>query len=234
MKQAVEALGEEKAMTRFMHLGQDAHVLTFPVAMGALLNVVAFASDPDEWPYAEKLSAAADKKEAVAAFAGHGGAVRAIVNLLPKEITQWAVFDTYDYPISTYCQGLICIVGDAAHASAPHHGAGAGIGVEDATVLAGLFEMVATTLRGSSGASCADSVRAALAAYETVRLPRSRWVVESSRILGELYEWQYAPTGQDKDKCEKEVNWRSRRIWDYDINEMMRQTAEEYQKQLGS
>lgn len=46
MDRARKALGDAKVETRFMHLGPDAHALTFLVAHGSLLNVVAFVTDP--------------------------------------------------------------------------------------------------------------------------------------------------------------------------------------------
>lgn len=42
MKAAEEALGHEKANNRHMYLGHGGHVLTFPVAGGTLMKVVAF------------------------------------------------------------------------------------------------------------------------------------------------------------------------------------------------
>lgn len=50
MKVAEAALGAEKANNRQMYLGHGGHILTFPVARGALMNVVAFHdSKSDTW-----------------------------------------------------------------------------------------------------------------------------------------------------------------------------------------
>lgn len=50
MKIAQEALGDEHASNRTMFLGRGGHVLTFPVANGAIMNVVAFhESDKTTW-----------------------------------------------------------------------------------------------------------------------------------------------------------------------------------------
>jgi salicylate hydroxylase len=40
MEKAVEAIGEKKAGTRWMYLGRDGHVVTYPVGGSTLLNVV--------------------------------------------------------------------------------------------------------------------------------------------------------------------------------------------------
>lgn len=44
MEKAVAALGAEKAQNRFMFIGEGGHVLVFPVAEGAVMNVVAFCT----------------------------------------------------------------------------------------------------------------------------------------------------------------------------------------------
>lgn len=50
-------------------------------------------------------------------------------------------FDTCDHPTPTYLRRRVSIEGGAAHASSPHHWAGAGIGVENALALLRLFEL---------------------------------------------------------------------------------------------
>lgn len=50
MEAAEEALGKERANNRHMYLGHGGHILTFPVAGGTLMNVVAFhASATETW-----------------------------------------------------------------------------------------------------------------------------------------------------------------------------------------
>ncbi|KAM0810164.1 putative FAD-binding domain-containing protein [Seiridium cardinale] len=231
MKSAIEALGEHKPSTRFMHIGPDAHMLTFPVAMGAFLNVVAFVSDAQEWPH-ENLTAKARKKDIVGNLANFGPTVRKIVELLPEELDQWAVFDTFDYPAETYAKGRVAIAGDAAHAAAPHHGAGAGFGIEDAAVLCSLIQVAEDALRSfPETKSKADVIQAALRTFDEVRRERCNWLLRSSRFVGELYEWQ-THAGSDPEKCYKEAYERSHTIWDYDVEEMIRAAYEEFYRTL--
>ncbi|KAK4697080.1 salicylate hydroxylase, partial [Lecanoromycetidae sp. Uapishka_2] len=233
MERARAALGDAKTQTRHMHLGQDAHALTFPVAGGALLNVVAFVTDPEDWPYKEKFTAPAEKAAAVEAFANWNPAVRAIMDLLPDELDKWAVFDLYDHRLPTYVHGRVCISGDAAHAAAPYHGAGAGFCIEDALVLAELIDGAEKKI-GEAGRGKAEMIRAAFEAYNEVRLERTRWLVESSRFVGEMYEWQDKEIERDAELCGKEIEWRSHRIWDYDVDTMVKNTAEVYERILGT
>ncbi|KAL9639041.1 MAG: hypothetical protein Q9164_001176 [Protoblastenia rupestris] len=229
MEKAKAALGDAKTQTRHMHLGIDAHALTFPVAGGALLNVVAFVTDAKDWPHKDKFTAPAEKTEVVDAFARFNPAVRAIMDLLPDKLDKWAVFDTYDHPIPTYTSGRICISGDAAHAAAPYHGAGAGFCIEDASVLAALIDTAGTI---ESGKGKAERVRAAFDTYNTIRRERTQWLVESSRFVGEMYEWQDPTIGRDAEKCSHEIDWRSHNIWDYDVGTMMRETADLFKANL--
>jgi 2-polyprenyl-6-methoxyphenol hydroxylase-like FAD-dependent oxidoreductase len=69
--------------------------------------------------------------------------------------------------------GPVVLIGDAVHATTPHLASGAGIGIEDAIVLA---EEVGRH----------SSVDAALAAFEKRRWERCRLVVENSARLGEI------------------------------------------------
>ncbi|KAL2813939.1 hypothetical protein BDW59DRAFT_24934 [Aspergillus cavernicola] len=229
MDRAKAALGEEKTSTRHMHLGPDAHALTFPVAGGTLLNIVAFVSDPEEWPYGDRLTGPGTKAEAIKAFAPFGPAIRAIIDLLPETLDKWAVFDTFDNHPPTYVSGRICLAGDAAHASTPHHGAGAGFGIEDTAVLSGVLETVQSTLDVGSSISRAELLRRAFTTYNHIRHDRAQWLVETSRFVGELYQWQHGP---DPVEIGREIDWRAHKIWDYDIDDMMRQAADDYRSRL--
>lgn len=65
------------------------------------------------------------------------------------------------------------LIGDAVHATTPHLASGAGIGIEDAIVLA-------------EELSASDDLDAALAAFGQRRWERCRMVVENSGRLGEI------------------------------------------------
>lgn len=236
MDKAYAALGQEKTETRHMYLGPDAHALTFPVAGGKLLNVVAFVTDTDQWPDSEKFTLPASKADAVKAFASFNSTVKAIIDMLPDKLSKWAVFDTYDNPAPNFVRGRVCVTGDAAHAAAPYHGAGAGFAVEDAAVLAQLLSAVNDYRKShdveSRKISTPDLIRKALKTYNTIRLERAHWLVITSRHIGEIYQGQNAEVGLDSTKCAEEIDWRCRKIWHYDVDEMMRESKELFEKQL--
>lgn len=69
--------------------------------------------------------------------------------------------------------GNTVLIGDAVHATTPHLAAGAGIGIEDAIVL-------------TEECARAETVEAALIAFEARRWDRCRMVVENSARLGDI------------------------------------------------
>jgi salicylate hydroxylase len=232
MDKAVKALGDYKAKNQHMHIGPGAHVLHFPVANQTLMNFVAFVTDPDEWRGdAEKMVAPATRKDVEDAFTEWGPPVRAITSLLPDELDKWAIFDSFDHPAPYYNRGRICLAGDAAHASAPHHGAGAGIGVEDALCLATLMKKVNTALQGKR-TTRDQALSLAFDTFTAVRKERSQWLVNSSRGICEVYEWNDPETKDDAEKCFEEIKWRSHKIWYFDYDGMLVEANEGYEQRL--
>ncbi|WP_327032664.1 FAD-dependent monooxygenase [Micromonospora ureilytica] len=75
---------------------------------------------------------------------------------------------TDEVELGRWYRGRVLLVGDAAHATAPTLSQGAAMALEDAVVLA-------ESLRA------ANSVDAALVAYESRRRPRTRWVRDRTR-----------------------------------------------------
>lgn len=227
MDKAKAVLGEWRTKTRLMHLGPNAHALTFPVANGKILNVVAFVTDPGDWIAEDgKLTAPATKSEAIQAFAAFSPVVRGIMDLLPEQLDKWAVFDTRRHPVPTYVSGRLCLAGDAAHAAAPHHGAGAGCGIEDCLTLSALLEAVSRQPRLNQSAT----VRTALQVYNNVRYERSQWLVDSSRIIGDVYEWRDPECGSNHKKIAHEIYTRSHKVWDYDVDAMVENALDQFRR----
>ncbi|KAL4994831.1 hypothetical protein BDV10DRAFT_197167 [Aspergillus recurvatus] len=243
MPLAISRLGRSLALNQHMYGGPNAHVLTFPVAKQRLMNVVAFVSDPSEWPLQKSMTQPARKEEIIDAFTSWGPTVREIIDLLGEVdsewVDKWAVFDHFEYPARYYAStaqgkgkgkgdGLVCIAGDAAHASSPHHGAGAGIGVEDALALVTVIERAIEEIK-SGKRTKQDALGAALKAYSDVRYERSQWLVRSSREVCGTYEWMNPELGSNLEKGFEDVKARSHRIWDFDIDGMLAELGRVYE-----
>lgn len=123
--------------------------------------------------------------------------------------SQWAIFE--HPPISTFCRSRIAILGDAAHASTPHQGAGAGQAIEDAHVLAELL--------GDSRVRTNQDVVAAFKAYDEIRRPRSQKVVTSSKENAYLLCLCLDGVGDDEMKLKETFQSRLRWLWDLDMQE---------------
>ncbi|KAI1634616.1 hypothetical protein F4809DRAFT_651714 [Biscogniauxia mediterranea] len=225
MDRAREALGEARTVQRFMYNGPDAHCIIYPVAMGKLLNVLLVISDPNPWRAGDRHTARGDRQEAAAAYADWHPHVRAIVDLLPEQLDKWAIFDMFEHPAPYYNAGSVAVAGDAAHASGPHLGSGAGFGIEDALVLATVLEAADQGLasrRGKTGErSQAEACRRALAAYNEVRFDRAQWLAGATREAAALFQWQDKEVGSDHAKFQSRIHRLFHTIWDNDIDEMV-------------
>jgi salicylate hydroxylase len=224
MDKAIAELGEDMAANAKMHLGPDGHILTFPIDKGETMNVVAFTTTKEGWPDLHKSTRAATKQDALNDFAGWGKNVTHILSLLNEDVDIWAIFDMLDHPASTYAKGKVCVIGDAAHATSPHHGSGAGFAIEDSAVLAELL--------ANPAAKSPAGLRTAFQAFDQCRRPRSQWLVASSRRTGELYEWQAPGVGADIPKIAEEVYGRFEKIWQGDVKQMTAEAQTIFQKLL--
>ncbi|KAI8622915.1 putative salicylate hydroxylase [Xylariaceae sp. FL1651] len=218
----IEALGEDKALSACMHCAPDVNMMSYPVMDGAFLNVALFAHEPEDFPNAETMTASASNDEISRVVAGLSPHMTAIATLFPKKTVKWGIYDMYDHPAPTYARGLVCIAGDAAHASSPHQGAGACMGVEDALVLCEVLAE-ARDRRRDSKSQTTDRlvVNRALQAFSSVRLERSQWLVHSSREMGEMHQWRHGPTGRDAQSCRAKLEKASRRLWDFSVEKMV-------------
>lgn len=123
--------------------------------------------------------------------------------------TQWAIFD---HPsISTYARSRVAILGDAAHASTPHQGAGAGQAIEDSHILAEVL--------GDPRVAEAEHAIRAFQAYDAVRRPRSQRVVTTSKENAYLLCLSLEGVGDDEEKLRETFQQRLRWLWDVDVEE---------------
>lgn len=117
----------------------------------------------------------------------------------------WALFD--HPPAPTYFKKRFAILGDAAHASTPHQGAGAGQAIEDAFIISNLLGEI----------NSVDEIEKAFHAYDAVRRPRSQKVVKTSRDAAALYEFEDENIGTDLDLVKQTLKSRYDWIWNEDL-----------------
>lgn len=209
-KDAIEKLGNdlEIADVPQMFLGQDKHILTFPIRQGDEINIVAFKSDrtqttlPENTPWTSPTS----KQEMLADFSDWSDSCKALLDLIDAP-TIWALHEIQ--PLKTYQNRTnnVILIGDAAHAMLPHQGAGAGQGLEDALILAKLLENSELT---------PETIKAVSKIYEEVRLERAVKVQHTSHESGEIYEL-YSQEYKDFEAIGKHLIHRFDWLWQHSL-----------------
>ncbi len=151
-------------------LGPDAHLVHYPVAQGAAVNIVAVVAEAWDKP---GWNVPGDPAEIHARFAGWSGAARKLIGA-PFSWQKYALAPVD--PAGPWVSGRTALVGDAAHAMVPFLAQGAAMAIEDAAVLA-------ASLYGAS------DIPAALSAYEAERKPRVTRLWQAARQTGDTYHY---------------------------------------------
>ncbi|OBS20393.1 hypothetical protein FPOA_06764 [Fusarium poae] len=196
MEDAINIL-HKYALDAYLWCNNKGMVMSYPIDSGQVLNVVA-AHYKTSWD-GDTYVVDTEPEQLMKEFESFGEMPHNIIKLLdaPKA---WALLD--HLPAPNFYSKNVAVVGDAAHATTPFQGAGAGQAIEDALVLSQLLGKV----------QCTDGVESALAAYDTIRRPRTEKIVRTSREAMKLYtvidntdDWKRAWEGR--------MNW----IWDIDL-----------------
>jgi len=122
-------------------LGQDAHLVHYPVKSGSLINIVGIVHDEWRWSWSEK--------------------ARALI-AIPDRWLKWALYDRKD-PFRG-AKDPVTLIGDAAHPMMPFLAQGASMAIEDAVVVADMLAKYlddpADALRAYEGARWHRTARA--------------------------------------------------------------------------
>ncbi|MCT1589464.1 Rid family hydrolase [Kocuria palustris] len=141
------------------------------------------ALDPESLHLSKHVTQIDDSGDAaVLHFADGDAPVVEMVTAVPVT-ERWALF--FRPPLTHWSDGRITLLGDAAHATVPHHGQGANQSIEDAIVLSDL-------LAGS------DDWDAARLEYERRRRFRTRRVVDASVAVGEMLHLPDGPRADER------------------------------------
>ncbi|KAJ5816247.1 hypothetical protein N7447_008480 [Penicillium robsamsonii] len=220
MGEMVAAVGEMRARVATIYVGQGAYAISYPIMRAKLVNVGIYVLSDREWEY-DSWVRPARREDIERDTKDMGRYVRSFVEHMPDP-SQWAIFE---HPhISTYAQSRIAIMGDAAHASTPHQGAGAGQAIEDAHVLA---ELLSDSRVGS-----VNDVVAAFKAYDDIRRPRSQRVVTSSKENADIFCLCFDGVLDDPVKLKETLDQRLKWLWDLDVQDQVERAREKMVKYL--
>lgn len=139
---------------------------------------------------------------------------------------QWGLFDLAHHPLPSFYSGRLLVIGDAAHASTPHHGSGAGFCMEDVAVLSCLLEQLSNGI-DLGIESVGQGLEAVFAIFDKSRRNRDQWLVESSRRAACLYEWQLDDMGKDNlEVMRKDIQERQGICWGIDLDAAIQRAKE--------
>ncbi|OCL07500.1 mannitol 1-phosphate dehydrogenase [Glonium stellatum] len=210
---ALKALGEELACNGQLYCGYGGYIITYPVEHGELTNIVAVRrKDGATWEDSQWV-VPSTKDEMLRDFEGWHPA---IIDLLSRSWVQgkWSLFDLQHS--AKYSEGNVCLLGDSAHASAPHIGAGAGMAMEDAFILSNLM----STVRDQA------ELQRAFQAFDTVRRPRTQRVVKYSMLAGLAYEFMKEDVRDDLSKLQTDISARFKWLWHEDLEAQLLRAKE--------
>jgi salicylate hydroxylase len=153
-------------------LGADAHLVHYPVKAGRMINVVAIVDDNWREPGWSTPGAPHELLDRFSAKHWHASARDLLA--AAERWQKWALFDCAPLASwgTTWGNGRVTLLGDAAHPMLPYLAQGAAMAIEDAAVLAACLDR-------------SPDVPAALRTYEASRLPRTARVQrDASRNAG--------------------------------------------------
>ncbi|KAF9692662.1 hypothetical protein EKO04_009347 [Ascochyta lentis] len=228
IEDATQILGD-LATDAKMFVSRDANLSTYPISKGKQINVVAFKRDPSPWQHGRN-TVEVSKQSMLDDFA-HITMDKRLLRLFEHITpTRWPIFDHPSTP--TYHNALLCLLGDAAHASSPHQGAGAGQALEDALLLTAALAKIHATLPSSlfttPSPSRAQALRSAFEAYDELRRPRAQRQVRTARECGELYNLRDVQTGAVTgiDEVLENLSVRFEWLWLHDLEGDIRDVEE--------
>jgi salicylate hydroxylase len=214
--EAVDAIGEV-GRENLIVCGYGGHLVTFPIDMGRTFNVVAFTSpknEKKEWTHGDQWVVPSTIDDVLEDFKDWSPEVRKLLSLLRKP-DKWGLFD--HPPAKTYYkEGKMVLLGDCAHASTPHQGAGAGMAIEDAAVLSVLMSQIMAPDR--------KKLEEIFAAYDGARRLRTQKLVTTSKEAGQLYDFELEGVGDDAEKFAQNSHSRYKWIWDFDVAASCKET----------
>ncbi len=93
--------------------------------------------------------------------------------------------------------------------------------------------MLATLLASDQVTSHA-AAETAFTVYDNVRRERAAWLVQSSRHIGNTYEWLASGIEDDLDKVEREIKERNGIIADFDVEASCKAAIDELNSRMQS
>lgn len=207
-KEYERVLGKELAATGNHFLCPNGYTIAYPVDHGAALNMFATCVQSGSTWVGKEWKIPSNQEELLRDLRGwHPGVLELLVKHGNGE--KWAMFHSpHDH---LYYKGRVCLLGDAAHATTPHMGAGAGMAIEDGFILGRLLGAVE---------SSAD-LPYVFKAYDAVRRPRTQQVVKESKDNVARYQAISNAKEEELERLKAESHDVFAMIFDFDLDQSL-------------
>ncbi|KAI0549717.1 salicylate hydroxylase [Xylaria curta] len=216
---AKAALGEElfKLDRQYGWVSDGAFIMHDVLENGTTVQCVICAVEKDE-PQDRGRPLTKELLDAALAGSLMSAHTRAMIDLLldqpsPRCYSEWEHKRT-----PAYSSGRVCIVGDAAHATTPWQGSGAGMAIEDAMVLGKLLANVHSP----------RDIKAAFLAFSDVRMPRCQRIIDSSRQTGTIFCGQDPETRLRPEKLKEALMMRWGHIYGMNHEEHIAEALQKF------
>ncbi|KAJ7653939.1 salicylate hydroxylase [Mycena polygramma] len=169
-----ELLALVQSNTTFRWIGARRHVIAYPISGNTVFNIS--TAQPDANFAAEPTASwttRADKSAMLQVYADFCPLVLRMLELVPEgEVCEWKL--RVHYPLTTWVEGNVALLGDACHPTLPHLNQGAAQAIEDGAVLAVVLSKLANK----------NEVHTGLLVYERLRKARAEHLVEEAAASG--------------------------------------------------
>ncbi|GMK54952.1 hypothetical protein CspeluHIS016_0200080 [Cutaneotrichosporon spelunceum] len=149
----------------FRWIGENRHVMGYPINAGELFNIS--TSQPDgHFVAAESWTALGNKSDMLATFSDFPERVQRLLAAVPEhQVLEWRLRE--HKPLPVWVTGNIALLGDACHPTLPHLAQGAAQALEDAVALGIVLSRIKKK----------EHIHPALMVYQKLRKPRTDWAV---------------------------------------------------------
>jgi len=201
---ARETLGDELSMNGQLYVGYGGYIMSYPVEHGKFINIAAVRQKGDLNWNDENWIIPSTKEDMLKDFEGWGSN---IIDLISRFETKdrWGFYDLQHE--QKYYKGNVCLMGDSAHASTPHLGAGAGMAFEDAYILSNLL----------GAAKDLKEVKNVFEYFSDIRGKRTQNIIKASRKAGKINSFQGEGIEYSFQKLRPDIEARYRWVWDFDL-----------------